>query len=671
MRVLITGMTPTQCGSPGRFKWLVVPALFAAALRRAGHQVEHRLPAPNEDLTPYDVILMGLVPPGSIAARHVYVAMDVIYRAKASGAALLFYVDDWQFDKIMSGCRNKHRQPHGLYTTIKGRTYREWGETEEGRSRVALSMQALATRPWPVTLAVAFPWGDHTKLDKLPAKKTVYLDPSPLCWSTISQMHDRVTPAEDRTRRWVLASLSNHQQWVRDQSLQWPVEFIGPKQTGATYTLKEHEIVQLVAQSWGTICPPYHHAGSGWWRPRYLYTASTGAVAMPAREDATYLGETYQIPAHAIEEMNWKDLRELGLAQLEAFTELTWTTDQFVGTLEATLMENLLGPVKEQKSPVARWVDVREHGSALSQALDADDERDRTRRDLLAKLTDEAVGAGTYGEPYDETGTTDEVQPVHREDKRREERRFDRTHLRANKHSTRVHRDYAAHFFRWGWATRLIKPTDRVLDIGCGSDLALPYVLAMGGRYVPERYVGVDLNKLDGGPGWADLRGEFNIIDRWQELLDVVDVETNEPVRYTKIVCFEVIEHMTKTDGLELLRIVNKLLEPDGTLLISTPCFNGKAAVNHVHEWTIPELGEALVLAGLEVQERYGTFASYQDIKRVASPEHLSVLEELRTYYSDEVTACFLAPLYPNESRNNAWLCTRSAIVDNEEGTEE
>jgi SAM-dependent methyltransferase len=166
----------------------------------------------------------------------------------------------------------------------------------------------------------------------------------------------------------------------------------------------------------------------------------------------------------------------------------------------------------------------------------------------------------------------------------------------------------------------------------------------MGGRYVPASYVGVDLNPLKGGPGWAQLMGDTNFNDvSWS-------------ADYTKVVCFEVIEHMTREHGLELLAGMYRALKPGGQLLLSTPVFNGKAAANHVHEWGIDELHEAITNAGFKVVERYGTFASYPDIKRIASVRDMAVLEDLRVYYSDEVTACFLAPLYPDQSRNNVWL---------------
>src|SRR4051812_8851082 len=100
MRVLMTGMSPPQCGRPTQTGYEHVSDLWAKALRAGGAEVHHRRVDPNEDLTEYDVALIGLVPPNSIAGRYMYTAFDVIARARASGCGLLFYVDDWRFYAI-------------------------------------------------------------------------------------------------------------------------------------------------------------------------------------------------------------------------------------------------------------------------------------------------------------------------------------------------------------------------------------------------------------------------------------------------------------------------------------------------------------------------------------------------------------------------------------------
>lgn len=244
----------------------------------------------------------------------------------------------------------------------------------------------------------------------------------------------------------------------------------------------------------------------------------------------------------------------------------------------------------------------------------------------------------------------------------REEREFDRTYLNEDTHGSRVHRDYAAHWFRWGFAaSRFVRPfgTASVLDIGCGPDLPFMKVLFHTAQLnnVPRWYEGVDLNRIPKKPGLkrAMIHDEFNFIERWQELLER---ETNG---FDLITCFEVIEHMHVPDGAKLLSAARQLLAPEGVFLLSTPVFDGKGkARNHIHEYTVEELQAAIAAAGLVVEKRFGTFMNAQAVPKCATPEELDVWRRLRTYYSDEVLACFLAPLHPDHSRNNVWLLRRS-----------
>lgn len=270
-------------------------------------------------------------------------------------------------------------------------------------------------------------------------------------------------------------------------------------------------------------------------------------------------------------------------------------------------------------------------------------------------MNNNEIDGTTIPDPEQVLDLVVDEQPT-RSGKQREPRRFDQTQLHSDVHGRRVQRDYAAHFFRWSWVARNhVKSGMRILDIGCGQDLPFLYVMsAISHRgLLPELYVGVDMNELPQPKRpWAKILGNFCLHDKWEEL------KVDGP--FDLIICLEVIEHQGEADGLKLLKIAHDLLKPGGRFYLSTPVYDGIArAVNHIREYTISELRERVEWAGFKVLKRYGTFANKLDLMRVMTPEHKKVYEELSEWHGGEVMSTFLAPLYPDVSRNNMWILTK------------
>ena len=234
-------------------------------------------------------------------------------------------------------------------------------------------------------------------------------------------------------------------------------------------------------------------------------------------------------------------------------------------------------------------------------------------------------------------------------------REFDVSSLKEHSHGRWIHRDYAAHYFRWGFARRFIFANHAVLDAGCGSEAPLATVLCQYANTIPRRYVGVDYGKI--GP--RALRTSWTSYHEKSNLADPAFVKQLEGP-FDRIVSFEVLEHMTEPHGVRYLRHLGQLLAEDGMLFLSTPVFGGRAAANHVHEYTLPELTALLDKLGFEVEDRFGTFMNLRDMELVATPDELRLVNQLRAFYDDTLVSNFLAPLYPDASRNCVWLLRRS-----------
>jgi len=135
-----------------------------------------------------------------------------------------------------------------------------------------------------------------------------------------------------------------------------------------------------------------------------------------------------------------------------------------------------------------------------------------------------------------------------------------------------------------------------------------------------------------------------------------------------------VVEHIYPAETVvDYLDNAYRALVPGGRLMLSTPIvdINSKGqrvrARNHVHEFSADELEAVVKSAGFEVVDRFGTFASYRDIKRAIQRDYpgsdgellLKMYDRLREFAGDDVAAGFMAPMFPKDSRNQFLVCRK------------
>ena len=239
-------------------------------------------------------------------------------------------------------------------------------------------------------------------------------------------------------------------------------------------------------------------------------------------------------------------------------------------------------------------------------------------------------------------------------------KQINKTSLNLSKATERgiMHRDYIAHFLRWSHIIKQIKgsPSKKInlLDIGCGNDIPLLKMLYTNKKLGNVNYCGIDILDIKINFNFGKYKDKYKI--KKMNVINRIPKLKNK--EWDIIVCFEVLEHNTKENTMKILENIKKVMGNKTKLFISTPCFNGSKAGNHIYEWGYTELKDKLEEM-FWIDKHYGTFISQRDIEPHMKQEHKQVYNELKEYYDCNFLAVFLAPLYPQYARNVLWRCNK------------
>lgn len=337
-KCLITGMSTQQVGGKSMYQYGTVSSYFKQALEDKGWDVDHKRFDPTardsraaSNIKDYDAIMVGLLPVSSLGARNIYGALWSVRQAREHRIPVLFYVDDWQLSLYKSQWKTVINVPSRLTKQFleSARSDWDWAQDWAIRREMTEVLRPFAQGDWGRVLVPAFEWGDHTKLAKYVLGTNHYVDVS-----VYAPLHpiNPVAP-EARYGQWILGTLSKQsKEWAEGhmERCSWPVKTYGSARSNwASASLKEPELVQQYAESWGVIATPYAmHPGSGWWRNRYTYSAQCNAILFTDPADAARIGEAYQIPVSTIERSSIAELQEIARQQKLLYQKWEWPKER-------------------------------------------------------------------------------------------------------------------------------------------------------------------------------------------------------------------------------------------------------------------------------------------------------------------------------------------------------
>jgi hypothetical protein len=328
-RVLLTGSTPMQVGSD-RTQLKIITAVvgWRNALTDMGYAVEHRPVTVGEDLSGYAHVIAILNQPNSLASSYVHGAVWCLHSRPDTIIAL----DDWQVKEIVSGAQT--------FARSQERMTRLHAAPAEYRDMLSAMYDAIGNKPWPWRVIAPILGAGDTSLLGVPRAEVIGIDPT--AYVPRYPMPDKVI---HREKRWVQATLLAKPL----PPITWPLAEYGPQARAkgggggagdkASPRLVESDLMRVYASSWGIISPAHPHAGSGWWRVRYLMAVDAGAILSGDIREARVLGNAYAEASDMrhVERMTPAQLAVLAIRQRACFEDITWSKDRVKTALKQVL----------------------------------------------------------------------------------------------------------------------------------------------------------------------------------------------------------------------------------------------------------------------------------------------------------------------------------------------
>jgi uracil-DNA glycosylase family 4 len=331
--ILLTGSTPIQVGSQKtQMKIITSMSAWKNALTEMGYLVDWRKVMPGEDLSGYSAVIAALNKPVSIASRHFYGALWAL----STHSHRIAVMDDWQTLEFMPGvktCVKTEERAFRLFPHVP----------VDLRPELYKMLQRLKSRIWPWTTIVPVFEGGDISLLGLSHGKIIGIDPT-------IYSHRYSTTIKQKEKRWIQASLL-----IKDPPMvSWPITFfgnagrarggVGNTNHKAQPRLVEADLMTEYCKVWGVLSPKHPHAGSGWWRVRYLMAADAGCILSADLKEASCLGEPYLRAAGKegivkIEQLSTGMLRRWAYDQKQQLAKITWPKEKVKSVLSDLLKE--------------------------------------------------------------------------------------------------------------------------------------------------------------------------------------------------------------------------------------------------------------------------------------------------------------------------------------------
>jgi hypothetical protein len=313
MKILVTGMNKQQCTEnyykTSQMKIIPSHISLLACLRDMGHTVEQRIINIGENLSSYDKIICYIHNPSGFAG-FVYNALWLINERKDD---VILAFDDWQIDSIYKGISSLSDETKLFREFVRKSQENIPDNIEDYTDKMLSGIDVIISKKNKMLIS-AFSNGDLTKLLDYDKDKLYSFNPNPY---HINIQADFFFGEKEKVFNFAGLMQDKTKKWLKSQDISgWNLKQYGSRKDGQD-RLTEPNMVNVYAQQWGILMPPYNHAGSGWWRARPLQVADAGSIIIGGKEELMIIYKNEEASS-----ITAKDLINMTDKQLIDFSEL-------------------------------------------------------------------------------------------------------------------------------------------------------------------------------------------------------------------------------------------------------------------------------------------------------------------------------------------------------------
>lgn len=356
MKILFTGCTSKQTSDDAwkraRVKRIDDSSIICNSLRKQGYVVDRRTVSWGDDLSEYGLAIVGLGQFGSNNySGEIFNALYAISQVKN----VLVFHEDWKIDGTIKSFTtmldDAVMEKSITKTWSDGRHFYGGVDNPNFDRQVAKQVIQNVVDGKYNALIPAFDWGDKEKVREIIKSENIYnVDLTPYVldnWNIPTEVQ-----VGEKQKKHMLASLVDHSPWVRRNKLKWDVDYYGAKSLKAPQLASETDVFEKCGKYWSILCPEYPHAGSGWFRIRWIYAAIQQSILLSSPKDLEALG----LEVANIEMMNEDQLKEYATKQSEKVLSYMWSKDDFDKKIKEIVDSNgndlTIGEPQETKAPI-------------------------------------------------------------------------------------------------------------------------------------------------------------------------------------------------------------------------------------------------------------------------------------------------------------------------------